>query len=289
MRLRRVHIRAAFRALKTYITDLPLLLDRQRFLLSEVKILRKQLNEDRGALYPTIEQTMASFAYQWKKLPEGWALPSDGNWFYNKENEICQYFDEPPEAFVDKSVLDYGCGGGRYALGFCFLGADVSVLDADESIVRSAIDLCARHTFEAKRHYGYQDKYDYVWCFGVVHHTGRTYHHIKEAILRLKPGGKLFLMVYGVPETLLHYIICNYYQYMRDKTANMTFEQRHKYLTDRYPEEEVHGMFDAVSPQVADLMPWEELHGLLTHLGMTDIKRTLKGHRNHFVVGRRGE
>ena len=289
MKLRRAHIKAGLRALKRYLIDLPLLVERQRYLLSEVRTLRKQLNEDRASLYPTVQQTKDSFAYQWKNIPSGRALPSDAEWLLNLDSQIGQYFDEEDyySAFKGKTVLDYGCGGGRYALGFCRLGADVSVYDVKDSIVKEAIILCANHGYHVKPHQGLLDRYDYVWCFGVVHHTGRTYHYIYEAIQRLKPGGKLFLMVYGVPETLAEYAVCNYYEDIRNKTATMTFDERLKYLTERYPDDQVHGMFDAVSPQVADLLTWQELHGLLTYLGMTDIKRTLIGHRNHHLVARK--
>jgi len=294
MKLRRAHIKAGLRALKSYMTDLPLLVERQRYLLSEVRTLRKQLNEDRASLYPTVQQTKDSFAYQWKNIPSGRALPSDAEWLLNLDSQIGQYFNEVDyySAFKGKKVLDYGCGGGRYALGFCRLGADVYIHDTNQEIVTSALNLCLTNGYFNKVNAIDNNndpfrQFDYVWCFGVVHHTGRTYHYIYEAIQRLKPGGKLFLMVYGVPETLAEYAVCNYYEDIRNKTATMTFDERLKYLTERYPDDQVHGMFDAVSPQVADLLTWEELHGLLTYLGMIDIKRTLIGHRNHFVVARK--
>ena len=122
MRLKRAHIKAALQGLKRYLIDLPLLVERQRFLISEVRTLRKQLNEDRASIYPTVQQTKDSFAYQWENIPHGWYLPSDQNWFDKKEEQISEYFNEDPISFLNKSVLDYGCGNGRYALGFCFLG-----------------------------------------------------------------------------------------------------------------------------------------------------------------------
>ena len=290
MKLRRIHIKAILQALKSVILGLPLLVERQKFLISEVQRLKVQVNEDRASLYPTVRQTKESFAYQWEYIPSGLALPSDIGWLKNLTNEISGYFDEHPRSFRDKSVLDYGCGGGRYALGFCQLGADVHIYDVEESIEKAAFDLCIKHGFQVKRHHHHQfinKQFDFVWCFGVVHHTGRTYHYIYEVIQRLKPGGKLFLMVYGTPETLAEYAVCNYYDEIRNKTATMTFDERLQYLKARYPDEQVHGMFDAVSPQVADLLTWGELHGLLTYLGMIDIKQTVTGHRNHFIVGRK--
>lgn len=291
MRIRLVHIKAIFNAIRSFISViicLPLLMERQKFLISEVRRLRIQLNEDRGKLWPTIRQTKDSFNYQWKNLPDGRALPSDKAWIENIEYQIEDFFDEPHLQFKGKTVLDYGCGGGRYALGFAQLGADVYVYDQSPEIERSAIDLCAKHGYQIQSiEKQYFRRYDYVWCFGVVHHTGQTYHYISEVVQRVKPGGKLFLMVYGVPQTLPQYIICNYYEDIRNKTATMTFDQRLTYLQGLFPKDDVHGMFDVISPQIADLVTWQELHGLLKYLGMDNIKRTLKDHRNHFVVARR--
>ena len=73
------------------------------------------------------KQTLASFDYQWRELPEADALLSD-EWFRANVARIIS--DEllclKPEWFEGKRVLDAGCGTGRWTVGLLELGAEVT-------------------------------------------------------------------------------------------------------------------------------------------------------------------
>lgn len=110
------------------------------------------------------------------------------------------------EWFKDKTCLDAGCGGGRYLVALSRLGAkEVVGIDISENAVRAANErLKERELLQAKAikastsQIPYPDNYfDYVVSSGVIHHTPDPYRAFLELNRVLKPGGKLFLSVYG--------------------------------------------------------------------------------------------
>src|SRR5207245_2267771 len=120
------------------------------------------------------KQTLDSFDYQWKNLPEGKYLLSDPEW---REN-VCEYIlDElqvSPEWIRGKSVLDVGCGQGRWSYGFDRLGCHVVAVDASPSAcefvrtnIRNVLTVNC-NIYDLSSHV--RDKFDIVWCWGVLHH-----------------------------------------------------------------------------------------------------------------------
>ena len=119
--------------------------------------------------------------------------------------------------------------------------------------------------------------------FGVVHHTGNTYLAAENVCRKVRRGGKVFLMIYGVPETRAALEEVNQYEHIAAAVRNLSFEQRKQYLLDKFGADAAHGWFDAVSPRINDRLTSEEIQDLLEELGFTNITRTLDA-RNHHVV-----
>lgn len=103
----------------------------------------------------------------------------------------------------DRKVLDLGCGTGVTACLFAEAGADVTAVDLTEA----AVDLARRCSEawetpfsvargDAERLGFVPESFDYVFSWGVLHHTSDTDQAFREVCRVLKPGGAGLVMVY---------------------------------------------------------------------------------------------
>jgi SAM-dependent methyltransferase len=271
------------------------------YLLDEVSQLRTIVRHLTAAQPDAIQQsgqTRDSFDYQWKALPEGQAMLSNPEWKANVPNKIATLADLPPDWFKGKVVMDAGCGQGRWTYGFGKLGVArcTSVDISDSGIARTrevgkefgpGFEVLKR---DLREDLGVAPDYDMVWCFGVLHHTGNTYAGFRNLAKLVKPGGYLFVMIYGEPRPNYPDDFYYYHQMftMRSRVRNMPFDEKVKTIEKTYGKDVLHGYFDAISPAINDLYRWDELVSWFVDAGFTDIKRTDPG-TNHHMVGRRKE
>ena len=106
--------------------------------------------------------------------------------------------------FRGKEIIDVGCGGGRYSNALKTLGAK-KVIGVDYG--SDGIKL-ARKNYKKKNLYFKKqnvlnlkfpdNNFDIVFCNGVLHHTSNRDKGIKELIRVCKPGGYVFLYLYGI-------------------------------------------------------------------------------------------
>lgn len=127
------------------------------------------------------------------------------------------------EWFKDKKCLDAGCGGGRFVVALARLGAkNVQGIDISKEAIKVAKNRVKKRElnnanvqvasvldipFE-------NSSFDYVISSGVIHHTPDPYKAFTELVRVIKPGGKVFLSVYGrggvkwLTNDLFRYTIC---------------------------------------------------------------------------------
>ena len=92
--------------------------------------------------------------------------------------------------------MDVGCGNGRYTYAMQKLGARVTSFDVSEKAVAS----CRKINSEAYV-FDLMDLppnpiFDFVLCFGVLHHLPEPQKGFQKIASQVKPGGILHIMVY---------------------------------------------------------------------------------------------
>jgi SAM-dependent methyltransferase len=109
----------------------------------------------------------------------------------------------PFDELAGKDVLEIGCGTGVHAKLLAEAGARLSAVD----LTPTAIELTKRRLelagLEADvreadaEHLPYADaSFDFVWSWGVIHHSEQTQKVVAEIARVLRPGGRLAFMVY---------------------------------------------------------------------------------------------
>lgn len=278
------------------LSDLPRLERQSEYLQREVERLRaanRRLAWREAARDPRhAEQTKASFDFQWDRMPTGAALPSDPSFMARVADDLTRMVDRPGEWFRDKLVVDVGCGIGRYSHGFLQLGARVLACDQSEAALRRTAELCApfadRLTLKRIDLLEWRDSLDadLAFSFGVVHHTGNTYLAIENVCRKVRPGGRLFLMVYSVPRDYLAYFDVDMYERIADENHDLSFEERRDDMVRRFGGEKAHGWFDATSPSINDRLTFQEIRDLLAELGFAGIRETIVGRDHHVIADR---
>lgn len=108
-----------------------------------------------------------------------------------------------------RSFLDIGSGSGLLSLAARRLGARVHSLDYDPRSVTCTMELRRRYFPEdatwiieegSALDAGYikaLGRFDVVYSWGVLHHTGQMWPALDNARLPVAPGGKLFIAIYN--------------------------------------------------------------------------------------------
>jgi SAM-dependent methyltransferase len=143
------------------------------------------------------QRTVDAFGWQWQEFEHVYAdQPGLSAEFLEWVKPIDSDF------LAGKLVLDAGCGMGRFTVAAASLGAGQIVgVDLSESVE------AARHFTRSipniaivqadLYHLPFRDPFDLAFSIGVIHHLPDPEEGIKTVGRHVKPGGSLFVWVYG--------------------------------------------------------------------------------------------
>lgn len=157
----------------------------------------------------TEEQTARLYSSIFKEIPD--------DDFLKKSESFIKRIKIKPGWFTGKRCLDAGCGPGFAAYGLSEINhARVYAIDISEgclSIARRMVS-AANNIFFSRasvESIPFKDSsFDFVNCNGVLHHLLNTQEAISELFRVLKPGGIIFIGVYGAGGLLNEFKICLY-------------------------------------------------------------------------------
>ncbi|MGI9076488.1 MAG: class I SAM-dependent methyltransferase [Gemmatimonadaceae bacterium] len=234
---------------------------------------------------PSLEersQTLASFDWQWAHLPDGDFMPGDP-WFdanahWALAEEMCAI---SPEWFAGKRVLDAGCGQGRWTKVLLELGALVTAVDFSEAGLARTRSLAGDTDRLTTRRVNLLDipsdlateRFDLVFSFGVLHHTGHTWQALENVARLVGDGGAMFLYLYG--EKSWEKEERERIERLRHSLARLPFEEKIAELRRRFPGDDPHQMFDLLSPVINDRVLFDDVVARLSPLGFERSDQTI--------------
>jgi ubiquinone/menaquinone biosynthesis C-methylase UbiE len=186
--------------------------------------------------------------------------------------------------FKGKRCLDAGCGSGRYSIAIALQGAaEVVGCDISESGLSTARERAA-HLPVVRFEKGsvlalpFRDgEFDFVCCAGVLHHTESISRGLDELTRVLKPGGKIFLLLYGAGG-LRWKLITSLRPLAEElgincldaaiKAAGLPANNRKHFLDDLYV-------------PIQKLVRWSDLESCLEERGYTPVERWMLGRFDH--------
>ena len=138
--------------------------------------------------------------------------------FFSVVKHFMPWDEIPFDSLIDfsslknKDILEIGVGNGSHALLLAkhcgsFTGIDITDYAVESTSERmKCFDLqnCSIMKMDAEQMEFDSDSFDFIWSWGVIHHTSNTANVLKEMQRVLRPGGQATTMVY-------HRSVWNYY------------------------------------------------------------------------------
>jgi 2-polyprenyl-3-methyl-5-hydroxy-6-metoxy-1,4-benzoquinol methylase len=239
-----------------------------------------------------VEDTIKSFDYQWTHLSDSQYILNDENWKKNVDEYILDEISISKDQIKSKTVIDIGCGGGRWTYGFAKLGCTVTAVDVSEGPARITKEFVPTAEVIVSDLFDLYTKlkgrtFDIVWCWGVIHHTGDPKKAFDILFKLMHPQSMLHLYVYsfdrGIRVKTLRKIMGFLSLPNREKAIKMLIKMGILHGS-------VHELFDTLSTQINFEISEEELKKWFSRYNLTYHRYTpqwVKESRDLFVTGKR--
>ena len=181
----------------------------------------------------------AEFDYQWKNLPSQYV-----EYNFHRVQELLDFTGLSSSYFAGKKALDAGCGNGRYTFALQQLGCIVDSFDISPEAVEKCRAINQNAYVFDLRNLSPTGFYDFVLCWGVLHHTPNPRESFSRVVSQVKPGGILHVMVYNKKTQRI-------YEEGRRLWKSLSTEEKKRYCEQmvRRHGGNVHGWWDAFNPE----------------------------------------
>lgn len=160
--------------------------------------------------------------------------------FYAQRSDTLLFSElMPADFFRGKRVLEVGCGLGAHAESLVRLGGDVTCVDLSPTsveVTRKRLVLRGLSAdvrlADAERLPFSDHSFDYVWSWGVIHHSPDTRQCAREIVRVLKPGGRIGIMLYNRHSFYNWVNVVLRYGIMQGKLLRMSMQELHNRYTD---------------------------------------------------------
>ncbi|MDZ4241557.1 MAG: class I SAM-dependent methyltransferase [Candidatus Omnitrophota bacterium] len=205
------------------------------------------------------------------------------------QEELCIHQDW----FPGKEVLDAGCGNGRWTHGFLKLGARVTAVDYSDAALQhvrdsqSSLDMTSNLNLKKEDLLNISEdlrgkKFDLVFSWGVLHHTGDTHQALCNIAHLVKDNGVIYLYLYGTDS--LSFVRKSLLHLLRSLLAPFPFPQKQKILERIFGRKNCHNFFDIYSPLINERFKFETIKTWLNRLGFPVVDQTIR-HTEIFIRG----
>jgi len=144
-----------------------------------------------------------------------------------------------PNNLKNKKILEIGCGLGAHTEQLCKYGAKVTSIDISPKSIeitkrRLSLRNLKAEVIEADaENLPFSDNYfDYVWSWGVIHHTPNTIKCAQEIERVLKSGGVLSIMLYNRNSFYNWFNVIFRYGILKGKLLTMSLQDLKNRYTD---------------------------------------------------------
>ncbi len=172
-----------------------------------------------GAVDDGVRRTLEGFSYQHVKLNRAHFEPE--RWRQNFTSSL----PVPPDFFAGARGLDLGCGEGRHAYWAHAFGAEVVGVDLSEGVevARQVLADCPRaHVVQGDVYHlpVRPAAFDFAYSLGVLHHLPDPEGGFRHLVSAVRPGGRVFIWVYGLEDMRLWYRI-SHLRWLRGVTPRL--------------------------------------------------------------------
>lgn len=262
------------------------------------KVLYDQVHDLEQAREIVDRATMAAFSRQWSQHPEGEYLLSDPWFRENVDRILCeQEILLKPDWFQGKKILDAGCGNGRWAYGFCKLGAELTCVDANETALTSTKSALrdfdtqvsyVRCTLEDLDQHTAIGSYDLAFCWGVLHHCVKFTQSLRNIAGTVREGGFIYLYLYGRDSLPLTEDLDVFKQRV---IYNVILDERQRYdfllRKAKRDKNKLNAVHDYYAPLINRRLTFDYIRSSLEELGFSKVMRTIE-HTELFVRATKG-
>jgi 2-polyprenyl-3-methyl-5-hydroxy-6-metoxy-1,4-benzoquinol methylase len=186
---------------------------------------------------------MTEFDYQWKNLPDPLLELNP-----QRVQEFLDLVQLPAEWFKGKLCLDAGCGSGRWTWGMMQLNARVMSVDISESALFLCRSVNPKRTFKLniESYRSNRPHFDFVLCWGVLHHLKAPIQGFRNVAACVKPGGYLHIMVYHQENQRKYSFLRKIWRLLPGNYSKRWFCSL---LSSGIPFKTEHGWWDALNPR----------------------------------------